>query len=251
MEMSRIRTRLRSEQGATLIYALFFFIICAVVGSVVLTAGTAAAGRLSQAQKMDQRYFAVNSAAEMLEWEMNQDAARVTVVTKSQSKDTITSTLTKAGEKWNEGERSRSRTPVGEPATTTSGTSAPIAALLLDAVNLADNTAVTNKTIQDIELSCDAGDTLKTMGDLGVDAKYNITITLRDTIGDKPNQRYYLTLDCPAHIATKTDVQEKTTEVKVEGTGDTRTRNEKRDVTTTVTKTITWSVAATMKGKGA
>lgn len=45
--------------------ALFLFLVCAVVGSVVLTAGTAAAGRRAQIEVMDQKYYAVNSAAEL------------------------------------------------------------------------------------------------------------------------------------------------------------------------------------------
>lgn len=61
-----MKRKLRSQTGASLILALFLFLICAVVGSVVLTAGTAASGRLSEISAMDQRYYAVTSAAEVL-----------------------------------------------------------------------------------------------------------------------------------------------------------------------------------------
>ena len=46
--------------------ALFLFLVCAVVGSVVLTAGTAAAGRRAQIESSDQRYYSVTSAADLV-----------------------------------------------------------------------------------------------------------------------------------------------------------------------------------------
>ena len=38
--MSGIRTKLNSQRGASITFALLLFLVCAVVGSVVLTAGT-------------------------------------------------------------------------------------------------------------------------------------------------------------------------------------------------------------------
>ena len=64
--MNRIRTKLRSRRGASITFALLLFLVCAVVSSVVVVAGSAAAGRMSQMTTMDQRYYAVTSAAELL-----------------------------------------------------------------------------------------------------------------------------------------------------------------------------------------
>jgi len=64
--MQLIKKKIQSRRGASLTYALLLFLVCAVVGSVVLTAGTAASGRLSQIAEMDQRYYSVNSAARLL-----------------------------------------------------------------------------------------------------------------------------------------------------------------------------------------
>ncbi len=64
--MNRIKKKLRSQTGASLTFALLLFLVCAVVGSVVLTAGTAAAGRMSKITEMDQRFYSVNSAARLL-----------------------------------------------------------------------------------------------------------------------------------------------------------------------------------------
>ena len=71
-----IRAKLKDNTGASITYALLLFLVCAVVGSVVLAAGTAAAGRMSQSVETDQRYYAVSSAASVLKKELdNKDAS--------------------------------------------------------------------------------------------------------------------------------------------------------------------------------
>ena len=64
--MQAIKNKISSQRGASLTFALLIFLVCAVVGSVVLTAGTAASGRMSKVTEMDQRYYSVNSAARLL-----------------------------------------------------------------------------------------------------------------------------------------------------------------------------------------
>ena len=64
--MNKLQTKLRSRRGASILYALLLFLVCAAVGSVVLAAGTAAAGRARELAKMDQRYYCVTSAAELM-----------------------------------------------------------------------------------------------------------------------------------------------------------------------------------------
>lgn len=64
--MNRIKKKIRSQTGASLTFALLLFLVCAVVGSVVLTAGTASAGRMSKITESDQRFYNVNSAARLL-----------------------------------------------------------------------------------------------------------------------------------------------------------------------------------------
>ena len=63
---NRIKDKLRSRTGASITYALLIFLVCAVVGSAVLVAGTTAAGRMSEIAEYDQRYYAVTSAARLL-----------------------------------------------------------------------------------------------------------------------------------------------------------------------------------------
>ena len=69
--MRTIKKKLNSQRGASLTFALLLFLVCAVVGSVVLVAGTAASGRLSKTAEMDQRYYSVTSAADFLTQELS------------------------------------------------------------------------------------------------------------------------------------------------------------------------------------
>lgn len=71
------RTRRRSERGASITFALLLFLVCAAVGSVVLTAATASSGRMSRLSEMDRRYYCVSSAASLLRDCM--DGATVTI----------------------------------------------------------------------------------------------------------------------------------------------------------------------------
>ena len=51
--------------GASLIAALFLFLFCAMTGTVILTAASANAGRLSRRYAIDQNYYKVSSAAKL------------------------------------------------------------------------------------------------------------------------------------------------------------------------------------------
>ncbi len=62
-----MKRKLKSQRGASITFALLIFLVCAVIGSVVLGAGTAAAGRISSLPKSDQRYYSVTSAARLFE----------------------------------------------------------------------------------------------------------------------------------------------------------------------------------------
>ena len=74
-----MKRKLQSDNGASIIFALLIFLLCGVVASVILGAATAASGRLSGTTEMDQRYYAVTSAAELFR-EMVTEEGTVTVV---------------------------------------------------------------------------------------------------------------------------------------------------------------------------
>ena len=77
--MHAIRRKLQSRRGASLTFALLLFMVCAVIGSLVLVAGTAAAGRLKGLGESEQRFHAVNSAAELIVDQLCGDDNKVTV----------------------------------------------------------------------------------------------------------------------------------------------------------------------------
>ena len=68
-----ISRKLRSNIGASLSFALLLFLVCAIIGAVILTAGTIASGRLAEKAKMDQRYYRVTSAVEFLKDELTSE----------------------------------------------------------------------------------------------------------------------------------------------------------------------------------
>ncbi|MBQ3295288.1 MAG: hypothetical protein IJH00_02225 [Erysipelotrichaceae bacterium] len=72
-----ILKKLRSNEGASLTYAILLFLVCAVVGSIVLTAGTIASGRLAEKAEMDQRYYHVTSTAEFLKDALDGKSVRI------------------------------------------------------------------------------------------------------------------------------------------------------------------------------
>lgn len=62
----RLREKLHSESGASLMLGLLFLFFCLMMGALVLTAASANAGRTSRIEGEQQRYLAVESAALLL-----------------------------------------------------------------------------------------------------------------------------------------------------------------------------------------
>ena len=62
--------RKRSQRGASIILALFLFLICALLASVVLAAASAVTGRHVQLAEMDQRYYNVSSTVSFMKKEV-------------------------------------------------------------------------------------------------------------------------------------------------------------------------------------
>ncbi len=91
--MQAIKNKIRSRRGASLTFALLLFLVCAVVGSVVLVAGTAASGRLAELAESEQRFYAVNSAAELIVSQLCGDDNKVTISAKKNADGTYTNTF--------------------------------------------------------------------------------------------------------------------------------------------------------------
>ena len=97
---NKLMKKLHSERGASLTFALLLFLVCAAVGSVVLTSATATAGRASGNYDYDQRYYAVTSAAELLRDTLEDKSQTFTyeLTKKSYSSQTITTWLDAEGQ---------------------------------------------------------------------------------------------------------------------------------------------------------
>ncbi len=94
---NRIKKKLRSQRGASITFALLLFVVCAVLCSVVLAAATSASGRMSRIAEVDQRYYAVTSAAELLIDEFQKNPS-VSVVEEIKTDFTTTYTNGTAGD---------------------------------------------------------------------------------------------------------------------------------------------------------
>ncbi|MCR5664857.1 MAG: hypothetical protein K6G17_08325 [Oscillospiraceae bacterium] len=84
--MLKIREKWRSRRGASITYALLLFLVCAVVGVVVLVAGAGAGGRLSGLAAADQRYYSVSSAAQLFRSQIEGEKQTVTREKTTESK---------------------------------------------------------------------------------------------------------------------------------------------------------------------
>ena len=85
--MRALRQKASSERGASITFALLLFLVCAVISSIVIVAATAVGGRASRMAEMDQRYYAVNSAAELVRDVL--EAPTVTVTTGTETTSTV------------------------------------------------------------------------------------------------------------------------------------------------------------------
>lgn len=64
--MNVIQNKLKSKNGASIFMGLMFLLVCVMVGTVVLVASTASAGKLAEQREREQAYLNVSSAAELI-----------------------------------------------------------------------------------------------------------------------------------------------------------------------------------------
>ncbi len=78
----KIKEKLRSSKGASLIIALVFMLFCAMIGSAVLAAATANGGRVAALKSDQQEYLDQRSAATLLSDELQINRPKLTVTKK-------------------------------------------------------------------------------------------------------------------------------------------------------------------------
>ena len=92
--MNAMKNKIKSQRGASITFALLLFLVCAMVSGVVIVAATTAGGRMSNLPDIDQRYYAVSSAAELLGNALDEQVVTVvksrerTIVNKYKADDT-------------------------------------------------------------------------------------------------------------------------------------------------------------------
>lgn len=64
--MRKIREKLRSESGASILLALLFFLLCAMVGASVLMAAASNAGKSRSSREEQQKYLTLSSAMQLV-----------------------------------------------------------------------------------------------------------------------------------------------------------------------------------------
>ena len=74
-----VKKKLKSNEGASLMVALLFFVMCATVGSIILAAATASSGRLANLKKEEQTYYSLSSAAKLFSELMMREESAVII----------------------------------------------------------------------------------------------------------------------------------------------------------------------------
>ncbi|MBQ9328960.1 MAG: hypothetical protein IJ225_10590 [Solobacterium sp.] len=92
MKTAILVKKLKNNDGATLMLALLFFIMCAVVGSIVLTSASGVSGQLATMKKDDQEYYAVSSATRYIRDSLEDVEFTVTDVATEGADGTVTYT---------------------------------------------------------------------------------------------------------------------------------------------------------------
>jgi len=85
--MNAMKNKIKSQRGASITFALLLFLVCAIISSIVIVAATAVGGRASKMAELDQRYYAVNSAAELLRDVLEKQIVTVTTGTRTECKE--------------------------------------------------------------------------------------------------------------------------------------------------------------------
>lgn len=237
-----VSAKLKSNTGASVAVALLLFLICAVIGAVVLAAGSASAGRLSRLAEFDRKYYAVSSATELLKKELDGRTVEITETAVSHDTKRIKYLYNAANEAVYD---STVITPDADPAVTRTDTSQSLLSACSDFligtepvfVYQVVSTPVDTLTITPPE----GGLAVKVTWDLKRNGQQNGTLRLfvRDS-GASDNYTVIITLSAEIAESTQTDTSESEASTVPSAGG----YDIVSEITTSVTHTrrITWKV---------
>lgn len=208
----KVKRKLSSQRGASLLMALLYFLVAAMVGAVVLTAAVTNAGRVTRNKADQQTYLAVSSAVLLAQ----EDLKNATF--------TAVKTETKKVNQYGVGE--------GEPTSIT----IELTGTKICTKDFVEN-VYNNTQLEPESLEFNSNGRLPTAeGGMSIDNKYNITIELHVKT-DNP-KAYSTTVTFPAsvntHVTTSSENGENGTKI----------------FTTTTTTTVTWGTSTAAKGAG-
>lgn len=235
--MIQVTKKTSSTRGASITFALLLFLVCAAVGSVVLAAGTAAAGRMSKIAETDQRYYSVTSAAGLLRDVLDGQTVTATRTTTKEE------TLDQAGTVVN--------SETSGPSDPTSD-SEDISMILQDAAlwlmkgEEGPHSRTYSVTARDASGSAVSGVADVVMDEsLASDGTLTLTVYNKKKTGDAAASTYKVTLIFLADIHDFTDT--KTTEetpTNVGGTVDSVSYQKVVKTTTVETREVTWHLTS-------
>lgn len=232
------RKKLKSSAGASITFALLLFLVCAVVGSVVLAAGTAASGRFSKLAEMDRRRASVNSAAELIVGLI--DGKCVTKVTETTSEYTETVTYN------SDGTETRSTGPSSPVGSTTTESGDTFFLLRSTAAGIGTaSTSTLDLTHIPESGSAVVADALTVKADVTVDDKGSMTVVVYNCEGEKYSVR--MSFDAKSSESTSSSVTEGTP--LIDGNPSTKPYNVSVKKTEKVTTTVSveWTLVGSEK----
>lgn len=208
----KVKRKLSSQRGASLLMALLYFLVAAMVGAVVLTAAVTNAGRVTRNKADQQTYLAVSSAV-LLAQEDLKNATFTAVKTETTKVDEY---------------------GVGE---STSETTIVLTGTKICTKDFVAN-VYNNDQLEPESLEFNSNGRLPTAeGSMSIDNKYNITIELHVKT-DANSMAYSTTVTFPASVNTQVTTSSENGE------------NGTKITTTTTTTTVTWGTSTAAKGAG-
>ncbi|MEA4954758.1 MAG: hypothetical protein VB096_04520 [Pseudoflavonifractor sp.] len=224
--MGRLYKKCKSQKGASLLIALLFFLLCLTVGTVVLTAAGASAGRLAQMRQEEQSYLTASSAARMLRDKL--EGARAETVTV-----------------WVDGSLSTAQgSPWSSDAAILAKTIEADAEKIYDYTLPSVSGAASSRSLT---IEAEGLETAVLTWQMGKD--YSIQATLR--VGEDDSSPLTLTIPAVEEVSTANTYRTESEQVGVDEETGQPIYNTYTITTTKETRTVTWGIGIIQKGAGA
>lgn len=255
--------KLRSQKGASISFALLLFLVCGILCSVILTAATAASGRMSEIAEVDQRYYAVTSAAELLKDLIDGEIVSIVEETTTETITTYTNGVAGTPPKTLSEKKvylvNKPANQIGFSVDSdwvrVDTSPPPTFSSIPQAAAYQVYNATTDNTLT-LELTADGAASMETTKKNALSVAINATLKSNGTIhlaafnnnDEKKQYTLYLTFGADQSESTSTSSQSDTSEAKKNG-GQVTYSVTTKTVTLTI-KTLTWHLDEIKTAKG-